>query len=100
MTTMSSPLEELVAGTCGIIDWIWLSLEWKENVDERCESLNGHTVLGIVQEISLTALIFRVPVEDIELVVIRLLRCISRTVTFWKEGSTELAAGVIAHGLA
>jgi len=48
-------------------------LEGELNVEESGKRLNGDTVLGVIQEVSLTALIPRVPFKDIEIRILRAL---------------------------
>jgi hypothetical protein len=59
----------------GIEDRVWLLLEWEVNVEESSERVDRHTMLRMVEEIFLAALIAGVPFEDVEMGVLRTLRC-------------------------
>lgn len=66
------------SGCClavGIENRIWLLLKREVNVEESSKSMYRHAMLRVVEEISLAALIARIPFENIEMGIFRTLRC-------------------------
>ena len=62
------------SGRGGGNDWIGLLLVWELYIDEGRESLNRPTVLCVVEEILVAALELRIPLDDIKLLALALLR--------------------------
>jgi len=55
-------------------DWIGLLLVWELYIDEGREGLNRPTVLCVVEEVLVAALELRIPLDDIKLLALALLR--------------------------
>jgi hypothetical protein len=51
----------------GVYEGVLGPLEWQADVDKRTHGLHAIIVLSMVEEVPLTALICRVPVEDVEM---------------------------------
>lgn len=67
-------------------DWVHLALVGKGYVDECCKGLHWYSVLGVIKEVFVAALVFWVPCKYIELGLISLL-------TAGRCGSWVLEAG-------
>lgn len=59
----------------GIEDGSWLLLEGKVDVEEGSESVYRHAMLRVVEEISLTTLVAGIPFENVEMGILRTVRC-------------------------
>lgn len=54
-----------------VVNGVVRPLKWKADVDERGECLNEPAVLGMLQEVFLTALVRWIPIENVEVGCIR-----------------------------
>jgi hypothetical protein len=72
-------------------------LEGQQDVDECSQCLDGHAVLGVFEEVPLTALVFRVPIEDIELRVINVCGGVRRTIKTSKSSCVGSALRICVH---